>query len=91
MAKIQPAVKSMRFTLDPAIGQYQYISISECASIVNRRFYRAGLNWAVAGLTVIGSGTGSGYITVNRLPERKRKTHDDGSEFRVSNLFLEQN
>lgn len=69
MPNIQPAVKSMRFTLDPAIGQYQYISISECASIVNRRFYRAGLNWAVAGLTVIGSGTGSGYITVNRLPE----------------------
>jgi len=67
--KIEPAVKSLRFTLDPSVGTYQYISLSQCASIVNRRFYRAGLNWAVGGFTVIGSGVGSGYITVNRLPE----------------------
>jgi len=69
MPKIEPAVKTMRFSLNPAIGQYQYISLSQCASIVNRRFYRAGLNWAVGGFTVIGGGVGSGFITVNRLPE----------------------
>jgi hypothetical protein len=69
MPKIEPAVKTMRFTVDPSVGTYQYISLSQCASIVNRRFYRAGLNWAVGGFTVIGSGAGSGYITVNRLPE----------------------
>jgi len=69
MSKIQPAVKTLSFTLNPAAGQYQYIDLSQCASIVNRRAYRAGLNWAVGGFTVIGGGVGSGFITVNRLPE----------------------
>ena len=69
MAKIEPAVKSLRFTLDPSIGVYQYIDLMQCASIVNRRAYRQGMNVAVGGFTVIGSGTGAGYITVNRLPE----------------------
>ena len=69
MPNIEPAVKSLRFTLDPAIGQYQYIDWMQCASIVNRRAYRQGMNVAVGGFTVIGSGTGAGYITINRLPE----------------------
>jgi len=69
MSKIQPAVKSLSFTLNSSAGQYQYIDLSQCASIVNRRAYRAGLNWAVGGFTVIGGGAGSGFITVNRLPE----------------------
>ena len=29
-----------------------YIDLSQCASIVNRRFYRQGINWAVAGFKV---------------------------------------
>ena len=69
MAKIEPAVKSLRFTIDPTIGQYQYIDLMQCASIVNRRAYRQGLNVAVGGFTVIGGGIGAGYLTVNRLPE----------------------
>jgi len=69
MPKIEPAVKTLRFEVAAAVGQYQYISLSQCASIVNRRFYRDGLNWAVGGFTVIGGGAGSGFITVNRLPE----------------------
>ncbi|AXH79080.1 MAG: hypothetical protein [Circular genetic element sp.] len=69
MPKIEPAVKTLRFEVTAAVGQYQYISLSQCASIVNRRFYRDGLNWAVGGFTVIGGGAGSGFITVNRLPE----------------------
>ena len=69
MPKIQPAVKTMRFTVGSTANPYEYISLSQCASIVNRRFYRAGLNWAVGGFTVIGGGTGTGFVTVNRLPE----------------------
>jgi len=69
MPKIQPAAKVLRFTLDSAQGTYQYIDLSQMASIVNRRFYRQGLNWAVGGFTVIGGGSGTGFITVNRLPE----------------------
>ena len=69
MPKIQPAVKTMRFTVGATGNQYEYIDLSQCASIVNRRFYRQGLNWAVGGFTVIGGGTGTGFLTVNRLPE----------------------
>ena len=69
MPKIQPAVKTMRFTVGSTGAPYEYISLSQCASIVNRRFYRAGLNWAVGGFTVIGGGTGTGFLTINRLPE----------------------
>lgn len=69
MPKIQPAVKTMRFTVGLTGNPYEYIDLSQCASIVNRRFYRAGLNWAVGGFTVIGGGTGTGFITVNRLSE----------------------
>jgi len=67
MAKIQPAQKTIRFEVSGG-SQYQYIDLSQCASIVNRRFYRQGLNWAVGGFTVV-SGSGSGFIRVNRLPE----------------------
>ena len=69
MPKIEPAVKSIRFIIDASIGQYQYIDLMQCASIVNRRAYRQGLNVAVAGFTVIGGGTGTGFLTINRLPE----------------------
>jgi len=69
MPKIEPAVKSLRFTIDSSVGQYQYIDLMQCASIVNRRAYRQGMNVAVGGFTVIGGGTGTGFITINRLPE----------------------
>jgi len=69
MPKIEPAVKSLRFTIDASVGQYQYIDLMQCASIVNRRAYRQGMNVAVGGFTVIGGGTGTGFLTINRLPE----------------------
>jgi len=67
MAKIQPAQKTIRFALSGGPA-YQYIDLSQVASVVNRRFYRQGINWAVGGFTVI-KGTGTGFIGVNRLPE----------------------
>ena len=55
-SKIQPAVMKLRFNLSDrgsTIPQNSvktfFIDLSQCASIVNRRFYRQGLNWAVAG------------------------------------------
>jgi len=57
-SKIQPSVLKLYFQLDDGAGgtvnqnttKTHYIDISQCASIVNRRFYRQGLNWAVAGM-----------------------------------------
>ncbi len=49
--KIEPAQLRMEFNVNvPAGGtSMNYIDLSQCASIVNRRFYRQGLNWSVAG------------------------------------------
>jgi len=44
------------------------IDLSQCASLVNRRFYRQGLNWAVAGFT-LHSTAGTGSISISRLPQ----------------------
>ncbi len=64
--KIQPAVKTLQFTI-PA-GDH-YIDISQCASLVNRRFYRQGLNWAVAGFSFFTSSVASGSIGISKIPD----------------------
>lgn len=47
-----------------------YIDLSQSASIVNRRFYRQGLNWAVSGFTVnfAASVPSAGNIRIETLP-----------------------
>ncbi len=64
--KIQPAVKTLQFTV-PAGDNY--IDISQCASLVNRRFYRQGLNWAVAGFSFFTSAAASGSIGISKIPD----------------------
>lgn len=88
--KIQPAVETMTFYLgstDKAIEgpayapghSTYYCSLSQVASLVNRRFYRQGLNWAVGGMrlnsTNVVNGTTQpvadspeGAITIQKLP-----------------------
>ncbi len=61
--KIQPAVKTMAFNLP--IGTDQTLDVSQCASLLNRRFYRQGINWAVAGFTFFTQGQGS--ITISKI------------------------
>ncbi len=73
--KIQPAVLSMVFSTGtiPAAdkgvpGQRSfYIDLSQCASLMNRRFYRQGLNWAVSGFKVLTAGF-EGGVTIGKLP-----------------------
>lgn len=48
-AKIQPSVLTLNFR---QTGNSGWIDLSQSASIVNRRFYRQGLNWAIAGITI---------------------------------------
>ena len=66
--KLEPAVQTIAFTLP--FGD-STIDLSQCASIVNRRFYRQGINWVVAGFRVIKPGAtpeaGTG-VGVTRLP-----------------------
>lgn len=65
MAKMQPSVMRMTFDLP---GDVYYLDISQCASILNRRFYRQGLNWAVAGITFVDeAGGAAGTVEVTKL------------------------
>ncbi len=68
--KLQPSVKTLAFNFQQGGegGGTDYIDLSQCASLVNRRFYRQGLNWAVAGFTFITTG-GSGNITIQKIPD----------------------
>ena len=59
--KIEPSVQTLIFALPAApfeTNTISWIDLSQVASIVNRRFYRQGLNWAVAGFKLLSS---SGY------------------------------
>ena len=71
MNKIEPAVQTMVFEIpltgDGAIDQLT-IDLSQCASLLNRRFYRQGINWAVSGMKYL-SGEYTGLIAVEKLPE----------------------
>lgn len=63
--KPEPAVLTLNFEIGDR--PVSYLSLSQCASIVNRRFYRAGLNWAVAGFRFGFEGTGVN-LRVSTLP-----------------------
>lgn len=69
VAKIEPAVQTLVFSVPAGTGQgtTSYIDLSQVASIVNRRFYRQGINWAVAGFKFVGI-TSSGIISIQKLP-----------------------
>ena len=67
-SKIQPAVMTMTFGFQSqdAGKERRFIDLSQCASIMNRRFYRQGLNWAVAGFKFLT--TTPGQISIGKLP-----------------------
>lgn len=68
--KIQPSELTLTFSFDALLGQsFRFIDISQVASLVNRRFYRQGLNWAVAGMKIKNiTGTSNATIQVSKLP-----------------------
>ncbi len=65
--KIQPAVKTI--LLNANAGAEYTCDLSQCASLLNRRFYRQGLNWAVSGFTFITSSSTTGTIAVAKVPD----------------------
>jgi hypothetical protein len=70
MKKVDPAVLTLQFNLTSS-GNNNYvqdtIDLSQCASAINRRFYRQGLNWAVSGFSVLTTSTGN--ITIQKIPD----------------------
>ena len=67
MAKTQPAVQTVRFTI-PVSATPSYVDLGLALSMVNRRFMRQGMNYAVAGLQVIAPPTTSGTVTFSKIP-----------------------
>lgn len=73
-AKLEPAEMVFNFRLptnasDP--NTRQHIDLSQIASLVNRRFYRQGINWAVAGFTLHTNNIAhpeGGFVNINKLP-----------------------
>lgn len=67
-SKIQPAPMTLTFQwqVNPSSVSTNYIDLSQVASLVNRRFYRQGLNWAVSGFKVFSGNLGTHQI--QKLP-----------------------
>jgi hypothetical protein len=70
--KMQPAVTRLWFHINSE-NATNYIDLSLAASAANRRFYRQGLKWAVAGMTLHTAPDGetpvSGNFDVSKIPE----------------------
>ncbi len=78
--KVEPAVLTMAFTALVPKGEggadgtlSQYLDISQVTSLMNRRFMRQGLNWAVGGfkfatLPTLTGGVVDGSVLVGKLP-----------------------
>jgi hypothetical protein len=66
-SKIEPAVLTAAFVL-PSGAATSTIDLSQVACLINRRFYRQGINWAVAGFKVISPGNAIGSMSIGQLP-----------------------
>jgi len=97
--KIEPAVLSMFFNVpypDPTLapaeegGRVDYLDLSQCASIVNRRFYRQGLNWAVAGMKIHSASDALGTVSMYKIQSTWCCMQAWGKGFRLWNQMNDQ-
>lgn len=70
MSKIEPAVQTLYTTMTARSGfvDHHYLDLSQCASLMNRRFYRQGINWAVAGIRILSASGVTGQVSTWKLP-----------------------
>ena len=66
--KTEPSVMTMQFDLTTDSGGTEYIDLSQCASLINRRFYRQGINWVVSGFKLV-AGPNEGTFAVSKLQQ----------------------
>ena len=70
MKKIEPAVQTFLINTPVAPAgttATSFVDLSQIACLLNRRFYRQGINWAVAGMKIFT--TISSSVTISKLPE----------------------
>jgi len=70
MKKIEPSVQTLTFAIEAKSSdkEFNYIDLSQCASILNRRFYRQGINWAVSSFKILSGAGVTGEISIHKLP-----------------------
>jgi hypothetical protein len=51
-------------TVAPGTTGTHYVDLSQIASIVNRRFYRQGINWALSGIKIRSAAGALGVVSV---------------------------
>ena len=64
--KLEPAIMTMVFPTPDTTGGNYTIDLSQSASLLNRRFYRQGINWVVESIKLFS--TGSGTVTISKIP-----------------------
>ena len=101
--KIEPSVMTLYFTTpstSPESSSTSFIDLSQVASLVNRRFYRQGLNWAVAGFKITtanpsGGANILGSVSIEKLPNTWVMSNSWEKSFRtwqrMTNETLEEN
>ncbi len=69
-SKIEPAMQTLTFVTSAASAGVtrDYIDLSQVASLINRRFYRQGINWAVAGFKFLRPAGFEGTVRISKLP-----------------------
>lgn len=65
---VQPAVTRLWFHIDPS-NTRNYVDLSLACSAANRRFYRQGLKWAVAGMSLHTGINVTGEFDVSKVPD----------------------
>ena len=70
--KIEPAVLTLTINTSLTGGGVasatDYIDLSQIASVANRRFYRQGINWAIAGIKILTKADFNGQVQFSKLP-----------------------
>jgi hypothetical protein len=65
-SKIEPSVMTLTFATGSTGATRSYIDLSQVASLVNRRFYRQGINWAIGGFKLASAKAGT--VNIFKLP-----------------------
>ena len=67
--KIQPAVQTMTFYVNvPSGSSTHFLDVNQVTSLLNRRFYRQGLNNAIAGFKILSNPGYTGAAVISKLP-----------------------
>ncbi len=66
--KLEPAVLTMAFALPVGAPAVSVIDVSQSACLMNRRFYRQGLNWGIAGFRIVSPASVTGSCSILKLP-----------------------